>query len=1030
MPKHELFVASPGHGKTFACIERFREEILKSPSGIDSQSYFVLPNQEHAGRIQHLLLRKDMAGLFNAHILTFHELTQKLLSGTMPPRPTQALRSYLVSTILEDPSMDWSYFGSVRDLDGFQELVSQTIQEFKSSMLSIEEFEKRAQPLLKDAVFRSKFRDFSILVKRYEMLLKEMGLADAEDALLELIRTDDASTKINLIVWDGFYHFTRAQRTILEYLVPRAEKMIVTLTVPGNASSRSSVFHYCEATRNFLLNLGFSQTKDLFDQNSRTQEAALKHLEENIFLDDPRVYDKPTSAVGLIVADHVHDEVSMIAHEISKNHREKSIHFSDIAIILRSVKSYEKQIKAAFNEYGIPYFIHERGKMIENGALLFVYQFLSLFSQEWEMQTLLSLLGSTCISSVADEKELAEIQRRLMRDGVQTHKDSWIKWFEAQDDLPSSLGRFKILLQAQHALLSAATAGEFRVRLERELRALGWERSLGPDDQAAYRAFQELGKQWDAYGVSPVSMPDHLRRGIELGLYSNKPSGKNRVQIYDTVMALPKEYKIVFLAGLLEKQFPKEITEDAIFKDDERRRLNANEWVLEERLLRIGGERYFFYMALSRAREQVYLSYPLKDIEGKPHMTSFFVEEALKCFGKDTISVIDSKSWRRSSDWVAVCEAEKNVSRKLYALSTKGEATHHEDALVLARAWKNEERFGSILEAGASTGMAVFLDKRIPLIYESRASNFSATRLESYLTCAFKYFANYTLRLKEPLENRERVEMGKIIHEVLENFFKQRVEEKSVRAGFLKNASHTKSQMAVLLDEAFGKSSLSQEPLFRRNMYRARMAQIIDRFIDTEAQLLTRRNFEPRYFEFGFGGKRYEGPPQSAADNVAAASLDWGDVHIEGKIDRIDVNETTSEALISDYKLSPRELWKKIEKGLEVQLPIYVMAVEKLLGLKVVGAELRFLETDKDATSGLYLESARESLGLGPKKRLLSRESWDDIMTNTQMNVAKAAQRLKAADITIHSKSCQFCPFDSVCRFETWRLIYDEVDGG
>lgn len=1018
MPKHELFVASPGHGKTFACIERFREEILKSPSGIESQSYFVLPNREHAGRIQHLLLRKDMTGLFNAHILTFHELTQKLLSGTMPPRPTQALRSHLVSAILEDPSMDWSYFGSVKDLDGFQELVSETIQEFKSSMLSIEEFEKRAQGLLKDVVFRSKFRDFSILVKRYETMLGEMGLADSEDALHELIRSDETSSKINLIVWDGFYHFTRAQRSILEYLVTRAEKMIVTLTIPKNAASRSSVFHYCETTQKFLLDLGFSQKSDLFDQNNRTHDAALKHLEENIFLDDPCVYDKPTSSIGLIVGDHVHDEVAMIAHEISKNHREKSVHFSDIAIILRSVKSYEKQIKAAFKEYEIPYFIHERGKMIENGALLFIYHFLSLFSQDWEMQTLLSLLGSSCLSSLTDEKELAEIQRRLLRDGVQTHRESWKQWFEAQGDLPSVLGRFGALLQAQQALLSATTAGDFRIRLDRALRELGWERSLGPEDQAAYRAFQELGKQWDAYGVSPVSMPDHLRRGIELGLYSNKPSGKNRVQIYDTVMALPKEYKIVFLAGLLEKQFPKEVSEDAIFKDEERRQLNASEWILEERLLRAGGERYFFYMALSRAREQVYLSYPLKDIEGKPHMTSFFVEEALKCFGKDLITVHDSKSWQDSTDWAASGEAEKGLSRRLYARSPKGKATYQEDVLALAGAWMKDERFGSILEAGGATGIAAFTDKRIPMIYEQGASNFSATRLESYLTCAFKYFANYTLKLKEPLENRERVEMGKIIHEVLEIFFKQKVKEENVRTSFLQESSHAKAKMEVLLDEAFGKSGLSQEPLFRRNMYRARLAQILDRFVQTEAGLLSRRNFEPDSFELGFGGRS------------STASLDWDDVHIEGKIDRVDVNRSRKEALISDYKLSPRDLWKKIDKGLEVQLPIYAMAVEKLLGLKVVGAELRFLETDKDATSGLYLESAREDLGLGPKKRLLSQESWNDIMSNTQANAAKAAQRLKAGDITIHSKSCQFCPYDSVCRFETWRLIYDEVDGG
>ena len=60
--------------------------------------------------------------------------------------------------------------------------------------------------------------------------------------------------------------------------------------------------------------------------------------------------------------------------------------------------------------------------------------------------------------------------------------------------------------------------------------------------------------------------------------------------------------------------------------------MNEKGIVLEERAFRIAGERYFFYMALTRSREKVYLTYPLVDTEERPCLPSFFIEEVRKCF--------------------------------------------------------------------------------------------------------------------------------------------------------------------------------------------------------------------------------------------------------------------------------------------------------------------------------------------------------------------------------------------------------------
>src|SRR3989338_7088456 len=116
MAKLELLASSPGTGKTTYCIDLFRKEILKTPAGIDSRAYFVLPNREHAGRIQNLILKKDTPGLFNVHILTIQELGQRLAAGGTLPRPGESMRRLVLRSILEDLAETWGYFAAVKDL--------------------------------------------------------------------------------------------------------------------------------------------------------------------------------------------------------------------------------------------------------------------------------------------------------------------------------------------------------------------------------------------------------------------------------------------------------------------------------------------------------------------------------------------------------------------------------------------------------------------------------------------------------------------------------------------------------------------------------------------------------------------------------------------------------------------------------------------------------------------------------------------------------------------------------------------------
>ena len=116
MPKLELLVSPPGTGKTTYCIDLFREQVSKSGAGIDSRSFFILPSREHAERIQSLVLKKDVPGLFNAHIITIADLADRVLRASAGGRPTDSTRRLVLEEVLsaQDDKGD-SIYGYFRD---------------------------------------------------------------------------------------------------------------------------------------------------------------------------------------------------------------------------------------------------------------------------------------------------------------------------------------------------------------------------------------------------------------------------------------------------------------------------------------------------------------------------------------------------------------------------------------------------------------------------------------------------------------------------------------------------------------------------------------------------------------------------------------------------------------------------------------------------------------------------------------------------------------------------------------------------
>ncbi len=1031
----ELLASPPGTGKTFYCIDLFKKEILKTKGGIESRSFFILPSREHADRIQNLILKKDIPGLFNVHLLTINDLASRLLGISARQEPTEPLRKSIIREILEGDDAQFPYFGAVKNCHGFHDLLADAIKEFKAGLLTVKAFEQYSQSLLKDPVFRSKFRDLSIVLKNYEARLSELGLHEPEEALLKVLDEIKKIEAPNLVIFDGFYHFTRAQQSLIDAVSRWSRHTVVTLTLSNDDKKRGPLFEYPERTQEFLQRIGFKRKKGVFKSNHRTQDVALLHLEKNLFSENLKPYSKSQTSVRLIQAPNARVEVEMIAREIKKIYRETSVHWSDLCVILRELRGYEKLVHSVFRDFQIPVHVHERNKLIENGLVKVFYRFLDLQPEGWKREDLMFVLKSAYWSKKLTTEDAFLLESAAVSENLLEGRERWVDLVAHPALSSKAREALQALLQFEKSLVEAGSIAEFNARF------LSWANSFylvddstdtGSLDRQALETVVAILKTAQHYYdqstkriFTALFFMREFQDALEAGLFSVKPRGRNRVQVYDVVMALPKEYKVVFLPGLLEKTFPKSITEDPIFKDAERRIINQKKTVLEERLPRIAGERYFFYMAVTRAKERLILSYPQYDTDGRPALASFFVEEVEKCF-KEKLPV----TRKAPADFLPLPEEwsnEREVTRGLAEIifrpgfSQRPQTSAELPTLPKGLAeWTKKEPFKRILEFGFSDDKALLTDPKAKEVFRLMKGPFSATKLETFATCAFKYFSSRVLRLNEPLEGRQAIEMGNLLHKVLEEFYKELPREEKESGIFLKEGSVMTDALHRKLELLMMKSPLAREPLYRQRMHLESMKKTLALFVEHEKKLFMKRGLVPAYFELKFGGTGKNDLDYLKVNDPG------GDILIEGQIDRIDIEKNKAKALVIDYKRSAREfgVHEKLKKELEFQLPVYLLAAQRLLGLEAAGAELRILRDA--ANEGLYRESCASLLGLHPNVRTYSDDEFEKILSHTEDLIRENIKRLRTADISVKSKSCNYCSFSSVCRFEPWRLVYSE----
>jgi ATP-dependent helicase/nuclease subunit B len=423
-------------------------------------------------------------------------------------------------------------------------------------------------------------------------------------------------------------------------------------------------------------------------------------------------------------------------------------------------------------------------------------------------------------------------------------------------------------------------------------------------------------------------------------------------------------FRIVFIPGLAERIFPRKVVEDPILPDEQRKATH-----LTTRRDQLEAERLALRIAVGAARDRVYLSYPRIDVQqSRPRVPSFYALEALRAAegalpGFEEIASRAESTTRARLGWPAPERPEAAIDEAEYDLallanlveSNKEEATGAAHYLMtanthLARALRARSR--RWLRRWTTNDGLVDVDElaRQSLAkHQFSARSFSATALQNYASCPYRFFLSAILRLdlrQEPaaIEVIDPLTRGSLFHET-----QFEVLSSLKAAGFLPLQTDSLGKAFDLVDRALGRLAADYEdrlaPAISRvwqdgiSSIRADLREWLRRMSDND------EGWIPDKFELSFGlsdrGPR-ESDPASVDDPVAVI----GDLKLRGSIDMVERQGNRYRA--TDHKTGKARAAKEtiIGGGKYLQPMLYALACQELLDGEVESGRLYYCTAD------------------------------------------------------------------------------------
>lgn len=947
-----------------------------------------------------------------------------------------------------------------------------------------------------------KLRDIAAIYEAYEQSLASLHAVDVPGIIDHCLRacTPEAFEEIfrrlhpraDLLSLAGFDEFTEPEIALIQRLCGVAGLGVNLLF--DYQQGNPSLFGHLEANYRRFREMGFVPVREavqperrLFPINTiwrspRSRDAA-EVLARTLFLPGQQPGRADLSgSVTLITASSRRQEVEIICKlikDLAAGNPERDL--SSICVALHHPQEYTDLFREECARFGIPVNITDRFQLARSPLPTMLLALLRMRVGGFRRDDVLRVAGTPYFQPVSgfspiDAANLAEVSRELrIAGGYQVwlsrvrrrgEEDRRIAASAApsaerarRERSAGAMERAESDIQTlgtlTHELAGECAPAEFHRRFLRMLGRLGVARNLvavrgdgAPGvierDVRAYARFLEiLGETMEFLAFQDGSeathtlkdYADHLTAAILRERFNIREQFGRGVLVTSIDETRGLSMEVMIVAGLVDGEFPS-VYQPEVFLSNERRSKREQRFIWQNR--------YLFYQAVTNWVSHLYLTVPRR--EGEIDLVRSSFVDAL-------LNVARVEEWRAGENisFERTLAAEDEVLG-WYASSTEpvpdGAALPDDfsEKLKEARRAVAVERSRTVRHdlpdyEGVLPGDLSDDARRVLL--NLRNDIFSATQLETYGQCPFRFFARRLLNLDTPGDFEESltpIEKGSILHEALFEFFTRRREE-GLPLLSVCNDGQFEQAVADLTGIVDAKMSALEIPdafwALDRELLLGSSAGgrgLVREFLEAERRRAVQSR--PLYFEVGFGGTDLH------TDTILSTPepVMLGNIRLRGKVDRVEVGDDFF--AIVDYKTGVvLPGIDDIRSGMSLQLALYLRVMEQLIEsahhrhLQPAGGLYYRLRSPVRVTAGLadgaynkiaFTSSAnsRQVLKSGPEFQ----EILDGAVQSASASVAAMAEGrfpLTAPENIEHV--CTYCDYKTICRIQTVRHIHSTI---
>lgn len=1038
----QFVLGSSGAGKSHYIYDKVIQESMKNPK----TNYILLVPEQYSMALQKKMVKlHPYGGTMNIDVIGFNRLAYRVFDE-LNYHPKKVLEDFgktmLIRQVAGSVRKELSVYDTCLDKSGFID----EVKSLMSEMYQYDIFKDKLEQVVEDLKSKDgsqtlyeKLKDMLTIFRAFEARIEEEYIvAEQITGILADMIESSKLIENSVIVLDGFTGFTPIQMKLVSKLMKHAKKVYVVLTMDKQYYSRKSIkehelFYLTHETRESLRQAAHDNEvfidNDVFievSDNSRWTNKGLKHLEKNIFRYPYDKYEDTLWGLSIEAYDNPRNELRGISYEIKRLVMEEGYRYRDIAVITGNLEGAQFHVKQVMDDYEIPYFLDANIPVKNNPYIDCLEHALNVVKDDFSYDSVFAFLKSGIIEDLTWD-EIEKIENFILKSGVRGLK-YWNQTWENEFEETRSIF-MEIILPFYDAISGqGASINDYVDAVKLLMERLSYKDKM---EEGLYdKLILLLDKMSEIMGdeiVEKEEFGELMNIGLKDISLGRIPGTLDMVIVGDITRTRLDDIKVLFVMGVNDGIIPKKTQGAQIINDREKDILQEMGFSMAPTDKKNSFiEQFYLYLNMTKPSDRLCISYTALGNDNEPMRPSYLINRIKNIFPQ-----LEEKKMGEDAIEASTLKSGKEVLISGMQEFMSGDMSNFARTIAMYKYYfqKGEDDFlDFVISAMKYDNLPNNLSKDVADLIKLRLMSQSVSRLEKYAGCAYSYFLQYTLGLRErsvkALDNRN---IGNILHSAMERLYRH-VHDNLNNDWSAISSSERDELITGFVNYAFENEYSGQIIEEGRYDYIKNMlVRIGKRTAKALCNISASTNLKPEFFEHRFH------------KNVYVENGDFN-MKLTGIVDRGDVyysdEDKSLKLRIIDYKSGSNEFKiNQLYEGLQLQLSVYMsimleLAKDKYTGkgeYDVVPEGMYYYQMKDPYIEAVNIDDAEKKRDKELKLKGLEntdKETFDAVIEYAMHKAKNLAAEIVEGNINknpvVKDKGsvCDYCIYSDVCRFD------------